>query len=106
MVPEILSQKTFGSKDFRSRKSGPKEVCLKEVVWKYVEKKNFESKKYLGLKKFGPKKCGLQRLRPPKVVSKYLVKIGSVTVEILLIWTNVPRTYVALSNVTITVGIC
>ena len=52
------------------------------------------------------KECGLQKLRPPKIVSKYLVKIGSVTVEILLIWTNVPRTYVALSNVTITVGIC
>ena len=52
------------------------------------------------------KECGLQKLRSPKIVSKYLVKIGSVTVEILLICTNVPRTYVALSNVTITVGIC
>ena len=40
--------------------------------------------------------------RPPQ---NYLVKIESVTAEILLIWTNVARTNVAWTNVTVTVGI-
>ena len=35
-----------------------------------------------------------------------MAKIGSVTAEILLIWTNVPRRNVAWTNVTVTVGIC
>ena len=35
-----------------------------------------------------------------------LVKIGSVTAEIFLIWTNGARTNVVLINVTVTVGIC
>ena len=34
-----------------------------------------------------------------------LVKIRSVTGEIFLIWTNVTRTNVAWTNVTVTVGI-
>merc|ERR1711954_347672 len=34
------------------------------------------------------------------------VKIGSVIVEIFLIWTNVTRTNVAWTNVIVTVGIC
>ena len=33
-------------------------------------------------------------------------KTLSVTAEILLIWTNVARTYIAWINVTVTVGIC
>ena len=48
----------------------------------------FKSEKNLVQKNLGPK------------------KIGSVKGEILLIWTNVARTYVALTNVTITVSIC
>ena len=35
-----------------------------------------------------------------------LVKIGSLTAEIFLIWKNVARTNVAQTNVTLTVGIC
>ena len=35
-----------------------------------------------------------------------LVKIRSVIAEIFLIWTNVARTNVAWTNVTVTVGIC
>ena len=35
-----------------------------------------------------------------------MVKIRSVTAEIFLIWTNVARTNVAWTNVTMTVGIC
>ena len=34
-----------------------------------------------------------------------VIKIGSVTVEIFLILTNVTRTNVALKNVTVTIGI-
>ena len=33
-------------------------------------------------------------------------KIGSLTVEVFLIWTNVTRTNVARINVTLTVGVC
>ena len=34
-----------------------------------------------------------------------MIQIGPVTAEILLIWTNVPRTNVALTNVMVTVVI-
>ena len=37
---------------------------------------------------------------------KSLVKISSVTAEILLIWTNVARSNVICTNVTMTVHIC
>ena len=35
-----------------------------------------------------------------------MIQIGPVTAEILLIWTNVPRTNVAWTNVVVTVVIC
>ena len=35
-----------------------------------------------------------------------LIQIGPVTAEVLLIWTNVPRTNVAGTNVVVTVVIC
>ena len=35
-----------------------------------------------------------------------MISIGQVTAEILLIWTNVPRTNVAWTNVVVTVVIC
>ena len=35
-----------------------------------------------------------------------LKKIGSVTAEILVIWTNGAKTYVAWTNVPMKVGIC
>ena len=47
--------------------------------------------------------------RVPVTLGTYLeslVKIGPVTAEILLIWTNVARTNVAWTNVTVTVYIC
>ena len=37
-------------------------------------------------------------------IKKSLVKIGSVRAEIFLIWTNVAKTNVAWTNVTVTVG--
>ena len=47
-----------------------------------------------------------KKLRAQKNLGpKRLVTIGSVTAEILLIWTNVARTNVAWTNVTVTVGI-
>ena len=58
----------------------------------------------MGLKKFD-----LRILWSTKIITmnpKSFVKIGPVTAEILPIWTNVARIYVALTNVTITVGIC
>ena len=41
-----------------------------------------------------------------KLGPKLWVIIGSVTAEIFLIWTNVARTNVAWTNVTVPVGIC
>ena len=41
-----------------------------------------------------------------KLDPKTLVKIGSVTAEIMLIWTNVAKTYVTWTNVTVTFDIC
>ena len=43
---------------------------------------------------------------PISLGPKSLVKIGSVTAEIFLIWTIVARTTVAWTNVNMTVGIC
>ena len=46
------------------------------------------------------------RFKPKKILGpKSLVNIGSVTAEILLIWTNVTRTNVVWPNVTVTVDI-
>ena len=62
-----------------------------------------KGKKICIQKIFGPKNLGVivqinvgpQQLKPKKHGSKKLVKIVSVTAEIMLIWTNVARTYVA-----------
>ena len=59
-------------------------------------KKILESNKILVKKVKAPKKLG----------TKSVVKIGPVTAEILLIWTNVTRAYyVAWTSLTMTVGI-
>ena len=42
----------------------------------------------------------------PRTYHQSLVKIGSVTAEIFVFWTNVARTNVARTNVIVTVGIC
>ena len=77
----------------------------------------FGSNKISGLKTLGPNKIlclemfcprtfWSTKIMPPKRLGpKSLVKIGLVTAEILLIWTNVTRAYDARTNVTITVGI-
>ena len=44
-------------------------------------------------------------MTPKKLGPKSFIKIGPVASEILLIWTNVTRAYVAWTNVTITVDI-
>ena len=60
-------------------------------------------------------KCGLDKGPPdswnllkmvPGTYLKSLVKVRYITAEIFLIWTNVARTNVAWTNVTLTVGIC
>ena len=57
----------------------------------------------VGTKDLGQKKYWSKKLRPPKT---YLVRNGSVTAEIFLKWTNVARTNVTWTNVTIKVFIC
>ena len=54
------------------------------------------------IKKFGPKTFWSTKIMTPKKLGqKCLVKIRPITVEILMIWANVARAYVALTNVTI-----
>ena len=56
---------------------------------------------------FGPKKMLAHKNEgPQKLVAKSLVKIGSVTAEIFLLWINVTKTNVALTNITVADGIC
>ena len=67
----------------------------------------FWSKTIFGTKDyFDHKKIGQQQFSPQKMSPKSLVKIESVTADILLLLTNVTRTYVAWTNVSVTVGIC
>ena len=60
----------------------------------------------MSLKKFGSRTFWSTKIMTTiKLVPKSLVKIGVVTAEILLIWTNIfARTYVAWKNDTVTVG--
>ena len=64
------------------------------------------SEKKMCLMKFGPRRFKSTKIMPPKKWSpKSLVKIGPVTAEILVIWTNVARAYVVWTNVTMLVVI-
>ena len=71
----------------------PKNCGLKKSFWSEKDFwfKKFWSTEIKALKKLGPKS---------------FVKVGSVTAEILLIWTNVARTYVSWTNVTKIAGFC
>ena len=52
-------------------------------------------------------RCWSKKIKAPKILApNNVVKIGSVTAEIFPIWTNVARTNVTWTNVTLTVGIC
>ena len=113
------SQTNIGSKEILTR---TKLLGLKKLVKKInLYLKNFELKHFLGSNKItgqkvvGPKKHlflknfwvkkSFGSKDPKKLDPKSSVKIGLVTPEILLIWTNVARTYVAWTNLTMTVGI-
>ena len=48
---------------------------------------------------------GIAVVGSQKLASKMLVKIGPMTAEVMLIWTNVIKTYVAWTNITVMVGI-
>ena len=86
-------------------------VQNKFVPKKLVSKQNFGTKNFLRSQKmwvkqnFG-KKLSIKKVKACKKLGpKRLVKIASVTDAIFLIWTNLARTNVALTNVTVTVGI-
>ena len=82
-------QKFFWFESFLllDKNAGPKNLSLKTISgWKN-----------LGLKKFCPRTFWPTKIRNPKKLGpKSLVKIGPVTAEILLIWTNVARTNVVV----------
>ena len=77
----------------------------KKLLFKKLKKKKMVSEKS-GSKEDGPKTfCSTKIMTPCKLGPKSLVKIGPVTAEILLIWTNFARVYVAWTNVIMTVDI-
>ena len=98
-LKKMLTQNSFGPKPFFE----PKNFLFQNNLGP----ENFGSKQFLGQKNLDQKTLGSKKFRstnsrPPK---NYLVKIGSVTAETFLIWTNVTRTNVAWTNVSVTVGI-
>ena len=97
---KILGPKKF---EFHKNKiSGLKTLAIiKFWVWK-----KFSFQKNLALKKFCPRTVWPTKIITPKKLGpKSLVKIGPVTVEILLIWTNVTRANVAWTYVSKAIGI-
>ena len=91
---KFLIQKNLGPENFLSpTKNGSKTI---------LGPQNFSSTKMLGPKSFGLKSCCVQNIwvkqnfgakikALKKLGQKSLVKIGSVTAKILLIWTNVTK---------------
>ena len=76
--PKFKVQKVFGTKNVWFNKIG----CKKMLTQNKFRFKKFGSKLILCLKKLGPKSI---------LGRNSLVKIGSVTSESLLIWTNVTK---------------
>ena len=74
---------------------GPKNFWVRKTFW--LQTKLWIQKKFQKTSK---------KISPQKLSQKMFVKIGSVTAEILVIWTNVARTYVAWTNATMTTAIC
>ena len=127
MSEKIVFPKNFGSKKIwgpkkcwtRKKILFPKSFKFKNFLGpiKIAGSKMFGHEIILGLKKFwvrkkfGSKEIWSKKILvhknydPKKLGPKCLVKIGPVTAEILLIWTNVARAYVAWTKVTMTVGI-
>ena len=101
----------ISSKNVRSNKFGSKKFLGKKIFWSTGPKK-YRSKKF-GSKNIWvkwsviQKYFGRQKLKAlEKLDPKSLVKIGSVTAEIFLMWTNIASKNVAWTNITVTVGIC
>ena len=111
------SKKMFVQKDFCYKKMWPKRFRIKKNIQRIFGKKSFFGPKNIWVKKgniFGPKNfwsknilvkksvvqknVGPQKSRNPKMGPKILVKIGSLTAEVILLWTNV-----AWTNGTLTV---
>ena len=63
-------------------------------------------KKKIWVQKIFGKKIWLEKVKKKLFLPVKFVKIGSITAKIFPIWTNVARTNVASTNVTVTVGIC
>ena len=83
-----MSKQNFGSKNSGFTKFLVPKMFKCPKIW---AKQKISIKKVKACKKLGPKR---------------LVKIGSETAEIFLIWTNVALTNVARTNIIVIVGIC
>ena len=88
----FVPKKALGQKSLDWNNFWVKKKLGKKIAPTFLDQKNIGSKK-VGVKNFRFKKFRSTNSRPPK---NYLVKIGSVTAKIFLIWTNV----------TVTAGIC
>ena len=97
----FCSKKILGSENFGSKQIWVEKIWVKKIAPLFWIQKILDQNSRA--KNFRSKKCRSTNSRPPKY---YLVKIGSVTSKIFLKWTNVTRTNVAWTNVTVTVGIC
>ena len=102
---KILVQKNFGFEKFVSLRQFWVQRKIDFEIF-FGSNKLWALIKFCVLKKFCPRTFWSTKIMTPKKLGpKSLVKIGPVTAEILLIWTNVTRAYVARKNVTITVDI-
>ena len=98
---EILAQINYGSQKIGSKTFGQNWVSNS---W-YIAELYRCLQDICGLDKCHHDSWHLWKIVPGTYLES-LVKIGSVTAEIFVIWTNVTWTNVAWANATMTVGIC
>ena len=106
----MFGPKISGPKRFRSKKIGVQENFVSKNIWCKIiwVPKKFLVRKIFGNKKFVSNKMLVQKnvcLKFEQLGPKSKVKIGSITAELLPIWTNVTRANFAGTNVPVTVDI-
>ena len=86
-----MIQKIFGTTNLLVQETFLPHKSKKYSVPKFWVQKYFGQNKFFFKKNVGPQKLRHQKLGP-----KSLVKIWSVTAEIILIWTNVTQFYMVV----------
>ena len=89
-VKKSLIQKIFGTTNFLVQQIFLRQKS-KNIRYKIIWSKIFGSKEV-----FFQNKCWSTKIKNPKKLGpKIFVKIGSVTAEIMVTWTNVAGTYIS-----------